>query len=221
VSDGFDRARRERSDVTAARRTDGRREAWIERVRRARVGLALLAVILLVPRSSLAQEHGWTMDAATSRLGFTAIVERSALAGAFREFEGRIRLDSERPAASRLDVTVAMKSADMNDAELNRTLRGAEWFDVDRFPRAEFHATGIQQTAPGRYLAHGILRLKGVQQPVEVPFTWVQMGDAAKMEGELVIPRGAFGIGTGQWAATTLVGPDVKVGISVRLRRDG
>jgi polyisoprenoid-binding protein YceI len=70
-------------------------------------------------------------------------------------------------------------------------------------------------------VARGTLRLKGVQQPVEVPFNWVQSDDAAQMDGELIIRRGAFGIGTGEWAATTLVGPDVKVGFSLRLRRDG
>ena len=192
-----------------------------ERTPRGWFGPVLVAATLLVPGVPLAQERGWKTDAATSRLGFAATVEKSAVPGVFKEFEARVYLDSKRPGASRLDVTVVMKSADMNDSEVNGTIRGAEWFDVVRFPRAEFHATDIQQTAAGRYVARGTLRLKGVQQPVEVPFNWVQSDDAAQMDGELIIRRGAFGIGTGEWAATTLVGPDVKVGFSLRLRRDG
>ena len=36
-----------------------------------------------------------------------------------------------------------------------------------------------------------------MQQPVEVPFGWTQAAGAARMEGELVVKRAAFGIGTG------------------------
>lgn len=184
-------------------------------------GVALLAAALLIPGVLLAEEMGWKMDGTTSRLEFTATVEGAAMSGVFREFEARVQLDSKRPAEGSLDVTVVMASADMSDAEANRTIKGAEWFDVARYPRAEFHAKGIEPTAAGRYLARGILRLKGAQQPVQVPFTWAQTGDVAQMDGELVIRRGDFNIGTGEWAATTVVGADVKVGFSVRLRRDG
>ena len=187
----------------------------------AAAGVALLAATVLTSGVPLAEEVGWTMDAATSRLRFTASFEGSAVSGVFNEFDARVHLDAKQLAASSLDVTVAMKSADMSDADANRTIWGAEWFDVARYPRAEFHATGIEPTAVGRYMARGILRLKGAQQPVQVPFTWTQTGDVAQMDGELVIRRGDFNIGTGEWAATTVVGPDVTVGSSVSLRGDG
>jgi polyisoprenoid-binding protein YceI len=66
-----------------------------------------------------------------------------------------------------------------------------------------------------------MLSLKGVQQPVEVPFTWTETGEAARMEGEFNVKRGAFGIGTGEWATTSVIGADVKVKFSVRLRKGG
>ena len=60
-----------------------------------------------------------------------------------------------------------------------------------------------------------------MQQPVDVPFAWTETGDAARMEGEFIVKRGAFGIGTGEWAATNVMGADVKIKFSVRLRKSG
>ena len=181
----------------------------------------LLATTLLAAAPCPAQAADWKMDAGTSRLEFAATFEKTVAPGVFREFDARMRFDADKPAEHRLDVTIVVKSADMNSAQVNKAISGAEWFDFARFPQAEFHATDIRRTDAGRYLARGILSLKGVQQPVEVPFTWSESGDAARMDGEFVVKRGAFGIGTGEWAATTAIGADVKIKFSVRLRKSG
>jgi polyisoprenoid-binding protein YceI len=112
-----------------------------------------------------------------------------------------------------------VKSADMNSADVNRAIAGVEWFDFARFPRAEFAATDIRRIDTGRYSAQGMLSLKGVRQPVDVPFSWAETGDTARMEGEFVVRRAAFGIGTGEWAATRVIGADVKIRFHVRLRK--
>ena len=70
-------------------------------------------------------------------------------------------------------------------------------------------------------MARGTLLLKGVKQPVEVPFSWTASADGAVMEGELTVKRGAFGIGTGEWAETNVIGADVKVKFKVKLRKAG
>jgi polyisoprenoid-binding protein YceI len=132
-----------------------------------------------------------------------------------------MRFDADKPAAGQLDVTIVVKSADMNSADVNKAISGAEWFDFAHFPQAEFHATDIRPTDASRYLARGMLSLKGVQQPIEVPFTWTETGDAARMDGEFIVKRGDFGIGTGEWVTTSVIGADVKVKFSVRLRKGG
>jgi len=168
-----------------------------------------------------AQAAEWKMDAGTSRLEFAANFERSVAPGVFRQFDTRLRFDADKPAEGRLEVTIIVNSADMSSAEVNNAIGGADWFDFARFPQAEFRATDISRTGVARYLAHGMLRLKGVQQPVEVPFNWSETGDAARLEGELIVKRGAFGIGTGEWLVTSVIGADVKVKFSVRLLKSG
>src|SRR5450755_2807320 len=156
------------------------------------------------------------MDAAASHLEFATTFEKTVAPGVFGEFDARMHFDVDKPTEGRLDVTIVVKSADINNA-----IAGSDWFDFARFPQAEFHATDIRRTGADRYLARGVLTLKGVQKPVEVPFSWGETGDAARLEGEFIVKRGAFGIGTGEWAVTSVIGADVKVKFSVRMRRNG
>ncbi|RZL86851.1 MAG: YceI family protein [Variovorax sp.] len=182
--------------------------------------LVCLAMLLCSAALQLAQAADWKMDPAGSRLGFIATFEKTPAPGVFKIFDVRMGFDPETPAGSRLDVTIRVASADMANADINKAIAGADWFDFARHAQAEFHATDIRRSEPpGRYIARGTLALKGVQQPVEVPFTWNAAGEGATMEGEFTVKRASFGIGTGEWAATDVIGPDVTAKFRVHLRK--
>ena len=178
-----------------------------------------LCLLLLAGTSGAALAADWKMDPGGSRLEFIVTFEKTPAPGVFKDFDTRLTFDPDKLAASRLDVMVKVTSADMNSADVNNGFRGPEWFDFARFPQAEFHSTDIRRGEGNRYVARGTLNLKGVQQAVEVPFAWSATADAATMEGELTLKRGTFGIGTGEWAATNVIGADVRVKFRVRLRK--
>jgi polyisoprenoid-binding protein YceI len=178
---------------------------------------ALLFACALVP----ARAADWTMDAPASRLEFAATFEKAPAPGVFKEFDARLRFDPEKPAGGTLDVAINAASADMASADVNSAIRAPEWFDFAKFPRAEFHSTDIRRVEANRYVARGTLSLKGARQPVEVPFTWTATPEGAAMEGAFTVKRGAFGIGTGEWTATDVIGADVKVKFRVMLRKSG
>ena len=181
------------------------------------LGLCGLLAFALRP----VQAADWKMDPAGSKLEFVAIFEKTAAPGVFKEFDARLRFDPDKPAGGSLDVTVKVTSADMNIADVNKEIRGKDWFDYAAFPRAEFRSTDLRRIEGNRYVARGTLLLKGVKQPVEVPFSWTASADGAVIEGELLLSRGAFGIGTGEWAAGDVIGADVKVKFKVKLRKGG
>jgi polyisoprenoid-binding protein YceI len=181
------------------------------------LGLCGLLAFALRP----VQAADWKMDPAGSKLEFVATFEKTAAPGVFKEFDARLRFDPDKPAGGSLDVTVKVTSADMNIADVNKEIRGKDWFDYSAFPQAEFRSTDLRPTEGNHYVAHGTLLLKGVKQPVEVPFTWTDSADGAVMEGEFLLSRGAFGIGAGEWAATNVIGADVKVKFKVKLRKAG
>jgi polyisoprenoid-binding protein YceI len=180
-------------------------------------------VVSLLLASSLAAPAlaaDWRMDPAGSKLEFAATFEKTPAPGVFKEFDARLRFDPDKPEGGSLDVTIQVTSADMGIADVNKEIRGKDWFDYAGFPRAEFHSSELRREGKG-YLARGTLSLKGVKRPVEVPFTWTASGEGATMEGELVLKRGDFGIGLGEWKATDTIGADVKVKFRVKLRKAG
>jgi polyisoprenoid-binding protein YceI len=180
--------------------------------------LGLCGLLAFAPRP--AQGADWKMDPAGGKLEFIATFEKTAAPGEFKEFDARLRFDPDKPAGSSLDVTIKVTSADMNIPDVNKEIRGKDWFDYAGFPQAEFRSTDLRRDGI-RYVARGTLTLKGVKQPVEVPFTWTSAGEGAVMEGELTLKRGAFGIGLGEWAGTNVIGADVKVKFKVKLRKAG
>jgi len=176
--------------------------------------LWLCGLLLAVP--ALAAD--WKMDPAGSKLEFIATFEKAPVPGVFKEFDARLRFDPDKPAGGSLDVTIKVASAEMNIPDVNKEIRGKDWFDYAGFPQAEFHSADLRRDGK-RYVARGTLTLKGVKQPVEVPFTWTAAAGGAVMEGEFSVKRGAFGIGTGEWAAADVIGADVKVKFKVKLRK--
>lgn len=182
--------------------------------------LGCLVSLLACTAFQVAHAADWKMDPSGSRLEFITSFETVPAPGVFKDFDVRTRFDPQAPAGGRLDVTIQVASADMASADINKAIAGVEWFDFARHPQAVFHATDIARVA-NRYVAHGTLTLKGVQQPVEVPFSWTPAGEGATMDGEFVVKRAPFGIGTGEWAATDVVGPDVTIKFHVRLRKAG
>src|SRR5262245_41662924 len=122
----------------------------------------ILPLAFLMSTQVLAAD--WKMDPAASRLDFVATFEKNAAPGVFKEFDARLaRFEPDKPEGAKLDVTVKVTSADMKSGDVNKAIRGPEWFDYARFPQAEFHAEDIRRVAPGRYLARGVLSLKGVK----------------------------------------------------------
>jgi len=181
--------------------------------------LALAAALLPALALNNASAADWKMEPASSRLEFTATFEKTPAPGVFRRFDVKLDLEPDKPDTGRLDVTIDVASADMSSADINKAIAGVEWFDFARFARAEFHSSEIRRTEGGDYTARGTLSLKGVQQPLEVPFSFRESGGGANMEGSLVLKRGVFGIGTGEWTATDVIGADVTVVFRVRLRK--
>lgn len=180
-----------------------------------------LILVTALAASTPALAADWVLEPSASRIDFVASFEGNNAPGTFRTFDARARFDPDHPEQGRLDVTVQVDSADMRSADINKAIAGPEWFDSARFPQGEFRSAQITGTGQGRYAARGTLKLKGIERVVVVPFRWFRAGNEARMEGELVVKRNGFDIGTGRWAATNMIGPDVKIRFSVRLRPAG
>jgi polyisoprenoid-binding protein YceI len=180
---------------------------------------ALLSALLMAACAPSAAAAQWVLAPDESQLEFVATYQGQEVKGVFRRFDVHFGFEPNAPATSKLDVSVALASADMGSADINGAIQGDQWFAVVSGPQAHFASTDIVIRSPEHYVANGTLRLKGYARQVAVPFTWSVTGNSARMEGRLVLKRTDFGIGTGEWASGETIGLDVAVRFDVKLRK--
>jgi polyisoprenoid-binding protein YceI len=160
-----------------------------------------------------AQAAGWTVDPATSTIGFTASQSGQAFSGHFRSWAAQIDFDPAKPVAGHALITIDMASAMIGDKQKDEALPGSDWFDVKQFPQAVYEATKFQSLGDGKYEAIGTLTIRGVKKDVILPFTFKTENDQAIADGSVQILRTDFGIGQGDWQSDEYVAKGVTVTI--------
>jgi polyisoprenoid-binding protein YceI len=179
--------------------------------------LALLLCLALI--SDAVRAERWQSEAGASSLRFTTRFEGAEAPGAFRRFEVHLDFGEAGPGDESLRVDVDITSMDLFSADLNEGAADPEWFDIAAYPAARFESHDIQQLSASDFVVSGNLQLKGFDRPVRLPFTWESTGRNASMRGSVILQRGDFGIGSGQWAEETAIAQDVRVEFDVSLTR--
>jgi polyisoprenoid-binding protein YceI len=192
------------------------------------IGAAFVAALLALQTVSAqspaavagAATTHYALDPAKSSLEFTFMQAGAANKGRFARFQVGFDFSADSLAASRLDVTIEMSSADTGDQERDDTLKGADLFAVAKFPQAHFAANQINRTASG-YEAVGKLTIRGVTRDARVPFSFRTATEngatVGYMSGKTSVRRLDYGVGQGDWKATDQVGNDVTVSFALRL----
>ena len=143
----------------------------------------------------------YTLDPAHTRIGFVA---RHAMVtkvrGAFNEFEGTATLDGANPAASHVEVTINAASIDTRNAQRDEHLRSNDFLAMQEYPKITFSSTGVRQVDDTTFEVTGDLTIKGVTNPVTIPFTFEGAAkdpfgnQRAGFEGSVTINRKDYGV---------------------------
>jgi polyisoprenoid-binding protein YceI len=152
---------------------------------------AFAALLLATPACAA---H-WTVDAAKSRLGFTASWSKQPLVATFKSWKASIDFDPADLAHSKADVSIDIASESSNSSDIDEALQGAQGFAAQQFPSAHFVTTGFTSKGGNAYVATGTLTLHGMTRPVTLPFTLVIAGKTAHMTGTAALLRTDFGVG--------------------------
>jgi polyisoprenoid-binding protein YceI len=163
---------------------------------------------------------GYSIDTAQSRLEFVGVQAGAEFTAAFHKFTGTVDMAPDSVADSRIDVQIDLNSVDSMDKDRDTTIRGADIFDVARWPSAHYVTRSISKTATG-YAAVGALTLRGVTKDVPIEFQFTQVAAGAKLQGRANLKRLDFGAGQGDWKSTEWVADAVKVSFSLVLRPKG
>jgi polyisoprenoid-binding protein YceI len=173
---------------------------------------ARLAAVLgaLAAAAACASEPA-QLVAAQSEIAFVSHQMGVPVAGRFQRFDAQASFDAANPANGRFSVGVDLASVALPTADATREVAKPGWFDVARFPRAQFESTAIRAAGPGRYEIAGRLTIKGHSLDVQVPVRLERTGALSVASGSLTVGRLAFGIGDGEWSDTSLVADEVQI----------
>ncbi len=139
-----------------------------------------LAVLALSLSSSLFAAETYEID----RKGMHAAIEfkikhlgYSWLTGRFNDFKGQFVFDEKNPSKSNVQVEIKTASIDSNHGERDKHLRGDDFLDVKKFPKATFNSTKIIDKGNGKADIHGDFTLHGITKNIVIVANQIGAGN--------------------------------------------
>jgi len=177
----------------------------------------VLAAISLGGQSAYAADT-YELDAVHSTFAFKVKhLGVSYTSGRFNESSGAFTIDAEDASKCSAAIEVKTSSVDTGNATRDKHLRGADFFDVAKFPAMTFTSTACKKKDDTTYEVTGDLTIRGVTKSVTVEAELVGIGKGLKgeeragFETALTIDRNDFGMTYMPYA----IGAEVKLQIAV------
>ena len=141
-------------------------------------GLALTAA-LLTTGSAMAREYQFDIKGAHAFIQFQIKhLGFSWLSGRFNKFDGTFTWDENKPNESSVNVEIDMASIDSMHAERDKHLRGEDYLNVDKYPRATFTSTSFTDKGDGKGELKGDLNLRGVTKEITIDVEHIGSGES-------------------------------------------
>jgi polyisoprenoid-binding protein YceI len=185
-----------------------------------------MAALVATPLFAQTAPETWTVDKAHSTATFKVRHMMANTVGQFRDFDANINIDRGAPAKSSVEFTIQAKSIDTGNTNRDEHLRGADFFDVAKYPTITFKSTSIAPKSPNEFAVTGDLTMHGVTKRITLPVQFLGFGKTARgekagFEIETTVNRKDFGV---IWNKTLdegglLLGEDVKVTINIEADR--
>jgi polyisoprenoid-binding protein YceI len=148
------------------------------------------------PGSYKVESYHTQVGFSISHFGFTNY------SGLFSGATGSLQLDPTKLGTSKLDISIPVDSVTTTVSKLTDELKGDQWFDTAKFPKATFVSTQVVPTAEGATVT-GNFTLHGITKPVVLHVRFIGAGvnpiDKAYtvgFEATGTIKRSDFGVKT-------------------------
>jgi len=96
----------------------------------------------------------------------------STFVGRFNKVDAALEFDPDNIAAAKLSAVIDVASIDVNNPDLEETLRGSSWFDTAKYPQAFFKTTSVSLLDQNSAVFAGELTLHGVTAPINLTVTF-------------------------------------------------
>ena len=182
--------------------------------------IALFSVALVQAQTT------WNIDPSHSSIRFAVDhMVISEVEGIFSKYEGSVITSKGDFSDAKINFTVDVKSVDTDNEKRDEHLRGADFFETEKYPKMTFVSTSVQKTGDNKYHLKGKLTLHGVTKEITLAMTyggttkdpWGNTKAGLKVTG--VINRTDFGLKYNSVleAGSLMIGEDVTITAKVEL----
>ena len=169
----------------------------------------------------------WEVDLAHSSVSFEINHFFTPVRGTFDDFKGSLLFDQEDLEGSRADFTIQVESVNTKNEKRDKHLQSEDFFSAKKYPIMRFVSTSFTSKGNKQFEATGQLTIRDVTKDLTLPFEVLGVQDHPMKKGhvltgmraEALLNRTDFGVGTGSWAATAVVGDKVKITILLEATR--
>jgi polyisoprenoid-binding protein YceI len=148
----------------------------------------------LLATAANAGEVRYRLTDANTKIEFTGTKPGGKHDGGFKRVAGEVVLSDE--AGARVDLEIDCGSLYSDNFMLTWHLKGGDFFNVKKHPKARFTSTSIDRTERG-YTINGNLTFLGVTKAVSFPAA-ITTGGAVRLNGAVAINRQDFGMTYGK-----------------------
>lgn len=114
-----------------------------------------------------ANAQNWTLDRAHSSVRFSIIhMVVSETEGSFRDFSGIVNAGKDDFSDLKVEFIIQAKSVDTDNSSRDEHIRGADFFEVDKYPTFTFKSESFKLVKGNEYELTGDMTIKGVTKKV-------------------------------------------------------
>src|SRR5262245_8223143 len=131
-----------------------------------RYGLTAIAMVL-AGAPAFAQVTTWEIDPAHSAAHFSVRhMMIATVRGEFHKLTGMVMFDEKEPSKPTVEASIEANTIDTGHEKRDSDLRGAEFFDVAKYPTITFKSKSVARQGEGRFKVTGDLTMRGVTKSV-------------------------------------------------------
>jgi polyisoprenoid-binding protein YceI len=146
--------------------------------------------------AAVAAVQSFALSAENTRVTFIGSAWKSSHEGGFERLTGRLDCPTSDPKDVRLYVEIDTDSVFTKIGLLTRHLKGQDFFDVAKYPRATFVSSQIDpaRTPDATHLVTGDFTIHGQTRRVVFPARLAVTGEAVTLGATIVVKQSEFGM---------------------------
>ncbi len=167
----------------------------------------------------------WQVDKSHSAINFTINHFFTPVDGSFDEYSADVKFDPADLENSSINVEIQVASVNTRNERRDGHLKTDDFFNAANYPSITFVSERITQDGENNFIAHGQITIRDVTKEFNLPFELLGVMDHPMRENSKVagivasaeLMRNDFGVGTGDWRATAVVGNKVNIQLNLEL----